>query len=68
MTVKAAATRLEVSQSTIYALVAAGKLKAHRIGLGRGCVRISDQQLADYLAAASRPDPPRFRHVSLPKP
>ena len=36
MVVKEAAARLEISQATVYGLVAAGKLHCYRIGLGRG--------------------------------
>lgn len=40
MTVNEAAKRLEVKPSMIYALCAAGKLAHHRIGVGRGVIRI----------------------------
>ncbi|MDR3620462.1 MAG: helix-turn-helix domain-containing protein [Paludisphaera borealis] len=73
MTVKAAAERLEVSASTIYALVAAGRLRCVRIGLGRkGAIRILDEHLEEYLrgsesrpAPAPPPSPPRrgFKHL-----
>ncbi|HWE36402.1 MAG TPA: helix-turn-helix domain-containing protein [Isosphaeraceae bacterium] len=49
---KEAAARLEVSPSLVYQLVAVGKLRCTRHGLGRGCIRISEQQLAEYLAGA----------------
>lgn len=52
MTVRQAAERLEVSQSTVYALVAAGLLACSRIGLGRGCIRISAEQLDEYRKQA----------------
>ena len=52
MTVKQAAVRLEVSVSTVYGLIAAGKLRCSRVGLGRGVIRISDEQLSGYLKAA----------------
>ena len=61
MKIKEAAERLEVSVATAYALVASGKLRASRIGLGRGVIRISEEQLADYLRRAeqeSLPTPP----------
>jgi excisionase family DNA binding protein len=74
MTVREAAIRLEVSVSLTYALVYAGKLRCTRHGLGRGCIRVSEEQLVDYLAGtepkpqAPRPALPRkaFRHVRLP--
>ena len=58
-----------VSPATIYGLVAAGKLPCHRIGLGRGCLRFSADQLAAYLSGGVPPPPPpavapyRPRHV-----
>jgi excisionase family DNA binding protein len=73
MTVKQAAARLEVSVATTYALVAAGKLKCVRIGLGRGAIRITEEHMADYLTQAAPaptlapPPAPRrvFRHVKI---
>jgi excisionase family DNA binding protein len=41
--------RLEVSVSTVYALIATGMLRCYRIGVGRGCIRITDEHIADYL-------------------
>ncbi|MGO9597012.1 MAG: helix-turn-helix domain-containing protein [Isosphaeraceae bacterium] len=52
MTVKQAAERLEVSQATVYALVAAGKLRCVRVGLGRGTIGIMEEHIAEYLLKA----------------
>jgi excisionase family DNA binding protein len=52
--VKEAAIRLEVSSATVYGLVAAGKLKCHRVGLGRGAIRISEEHLVEFLKGAER--------------
>jgi excisionase family DNA binding protein len=52
MTVKQAAARLEVSQATVYALVAAGKLGCYRVGLGRGAIRITEVHIAEFLTSA----------------
>lgn len=52
MTVREAAKRLEVSPALVYSLIAAGKLRYCRIGNGRGVLRISEAQLADYLTGA----------------
>jgi excisionase family DNA binding protein len=70
VTVKQAAARMEVSIATIYALVGSGKLKCHRIGVGRGCIRIAEEHVADYLRGAepitTTPiPPPRSRIVKL---
>jgi excisionase family DNA binding protein len=64
MTVREVAERLEVSPATVYALIAAGRLRCSRIGLGRGVIRISDEQLAEYLRAAEPvvAKPPATRH------
>jgi excisionase family DNA binding protein len=71
--VKEAAARLDVSPATVYGLVAAGKLRCHRVGLGRGCIRISEDHLGEFLAGAEpvakAPAPVRqFRpkHLRLP--
>ena len=52
MSVKEVAARLEVSVTTVYALVGAGKLCCYRVGLGRGCIRIAEEHLAEYLGQA----------------
>jgi excisionase family DNA binding protein len=40
LSVKQVARKLNVSPSLVYALCAAGRLAHHRIGLGRGVIRI----------------------------
>ncbi len=49
LTVKDVATRLNVSQSCIYQLVESGRICHHRIGLGRGAIRFTEDDLAGYL-------------------
>jgi excisionase family DNA binding protein len=63
MKVREAATRLEVSSGTVYALVAAGKLNCHRVGLGRGAIRIAEEHLVEYLAGSGP-----VRTISAPLP
>lgn len=73
MKVKEAARRMEVSPATVYALVASGRLRCSRIGIGRGTIRISDDQLADYLrgtepvikAATPAQAMPKLKHIRL---
>lgn len=76
MTVREVAKRLEVSTSLAYRLIESGKLPCSRHGLGRGVIRVSEEQLAEYLAGAERresappepaPVPPRQRlkHLRL---
>jgi excisionase family DNA binding protein len=45
MTVREAAKRLEVSQATVYALVASGRLRCNRIGLSKSAVVFSQNGL-----------------------
>ena len=47
LTVKETAEALSVSPSLIYRLVSAGALRCFRIG--RGALRISEEQLLEYL-------------------
>jgi excisionase family DNA binding protein len=68
MRVREAAQRLDVSEATVYALVASGRLRCHRVGLGRGAIRISEDHLAEYLKGAEpviAPAPPPARTVRL---
>ena len=73
LTVKQASERLQVSPSMVYALIENGKLGCHRIGLGRGTIRISQSDMESYLAecrqtAAVHPTVVRrrrLRHIRL---
>jgi excisionase family DNA binding protein len=64
VTVQQVAERLEVSPQLVYALVAAGKLACTRHGLGRGVIRISEEQLAEYLAGVAQKEAPPRRPPS----
>ena len=55
MKVHEAARILSVSESTIYTLVRQGLLRAHRIGAGRGVIRISDSAISEYLDSSTEP-------------
>lgn len=68
------AERLKVSLSTVYGLIDAGKIACHRIGCGRGAVRISEEDLAAYLESCRRGPKtgpvrklhrPRLNHIKL---
>jgi excisionase family DNA binding protein len=48
-TVPEVAERLKCSPALVYALCADGKLKHHRLGLGRGTIRTSEEQLRQFL-------------------
>ena len=49
MTVKEVAHRLRVSASLVYQLLDSGKLGCHRIGKGRGAIRIRPEDVDEYL-------------------
>ena len=75
MTVREVARSLEISVSLTYKLIESGKLRCSRHGMGRGVIRVSEAQMADYLAMAERgprPTPPescvcrmRLKHIQL---
>ncbi len=72
-TVREVAMRLRVSPSLVYQLVEAGKLACHRIGTGRGAIRISLLDLDAYLQECRserhtpmpKPPRPRLKHLKL---
>lgn len=59
---------LNVSVGCVYALVESGRLACHRIGLGRGAVRISDADLNHYLASSRHEKDGGVYPTSLPRP
>ena len=76
LTVREVATRLRVSASSVYLLVENGRLSHHRIGARRGAIRVSEEDLAAYLARCrqegteGRPAPPpvtrpKLKHIRL---
>ena len=75
MTVREVAQRLEISVSLAYRLLASGKIRCNRHGIGRGVIRVSEDQLIEYLASSEgghqrlppRPAPPRprLKHLRL---
>lgn len=76
LTIRDVAERLGISPSTAYALVESHRLPHHRIGVGRGVIRVSEAQLTAYLdttkqereaprPAVPKPSRPRLRHITL---
>lgn len=67
--VRAVAERLSCSPATVYALIASGKLRHYRIGTGRGAIRVSEDQIAEFLSGAEAkpvtPSSPVHRPVRL---
>jgi excisionase family DNA binding protein len=51
LTVAEAADMLKLSSGAIYALCKSGVLPHHRLGAGRGAIRIDEADLRAYLAA-----------------
>lgn len=43
------AARLKVSESFVYGIISEGRLKHHRLGKGQGGIRVSEEQLQEYL-------------------
>jgi excisionase family DNA binding protein len=56
MTVRQVAEELGISASLVYRLCAESRLRHARYGLGRGCIRISEEALEDYKQACVRDD------------
>lgn len=67
------AEKLSVSESIVYALIESGRLACHRIGVGRGTIRVSPADLDAYLVSCRvqesegpRPAPrPRLKHIKI---
>ena len=46
------AQRLGVSPTCVYQLIQVGKIACHRIGIGRGAIRIAECDLQEYLTSS----------------
>lgn len=75
MTIADIAKRLRISQACAYALVESKELAHYRIGLGRGRIRVSEEQLATYLekrrvtkVEKPRTTPAKLTHVTVMPP
>jgi excisionase family DNA binding protein len=53
LTVVEVAVRLRISRTCVYQLVDSRRLGSHRIGVGRGTIRISEEDLAAYVEIAA---------------
>jgi excisionase family DNA binding protein len=71
LTVKQAAQYLNCSESLVYGLIAAGRLRCHRIGLGKqGGMRITKDALQQFLKAreeGGKSVPPPRRSETKPQ-
>jgi excisionase family DNA binding protein len=63
LTVKQVALRLNVSLSTVYEEIRAGRLTVFRLGVKRGVIRISEDALAAYLQSRKIEEAPPTRVV-----
>lgn len=67
------AKQLNIRVQTVYSMIEAGVLPAHRFGAKRGAIRVSEQDLAEYVASCRsarernpvRKQRPRLKHISL---
>lgn len=69
MTVAEVSRRLGVGKSFTYDLIQSGRLKYYQLGEGNGGKRVSERQLAEFLASRERGGalPEGVRHL-LPEP
>jgi excisionase family DNA binding protein len=78
LNVRDVARELSVSATCVYQLIAAGKLACHRIGVGRGAIRVSEKDLAEFVESCRRDTKamptvqagrrirrPKFKHLRL---
>jgi len=49
LTVREVAKRLKVSATCVYQLIEKGSIACHRIGTGRGTIRIGESDLSAFL-------------------
>ncbi len=73
MTVSEVAKMLGISPQSVYSIIEAGKLAAHRFGAGRGTIRVSEDDLNAYIEASrikkdqppQRMARPKLKHSNL---
>ena len=69
MKIPVVAWRLSVSESFVYQIIGDGRLKHHRLGKGQGGLRVSEEQLQEYLLATEKggvlppSNDPALKHV-----
>lgn len=52
LNVAQSAQRLNVSTATIYGLINSGQLRCHRIGTRRGVIRVSEDNIREFLESS----------------
>jgi excisionase family DNA binding protein len=56
LTVRQVAAKLNVSLRCVYQLIEARAIPCHRIGIGRGTIRVQEGDVDAYLIASRSPD------------
>jgi len=54
LTVVEVADYLRVSRTCVYQLIESGKLACHRIGVGRGAIRVTQGDLDEFILGCRR--------------
>ena len=67
LTVREVAEKLRVTEQCIYSLIDKKRLPHHRIGVGRGTIRVREEDLTDYLAGCRVENDGKPRRASRPK-
>jgi excisionase family DNA binding protein len=49
LNVREVAERLRVSATCVYQLIEQGRMACHRIGIGRGAIRVSEDDLEEFI-------------------
>lgn len=73
LSIKQVAERLRASPATIYRLCDSGKLPSYRVGVGRGTIRVREEDLQKFTEGAKgqplrvEPPPPpvRLKHLKV---
>jgi excisionase family DNA binding protein len=66
-TVKQVAEQLSVSVTCVYQMISQGRIACHRIGLGRGAIRVASEDLTAFVESCRREEKPN-QIASLPAP
>lgn len=75
LTIKQAAERLQCSHALVYQLCASRRLAHLRLGIGRGTIRIREEDLLAFISGAlvqphehavPKPTPVKLQHLHLP--
>jgi len=73
LTINEVAAILKVSKSLVYGMIASGKIACHRIGNGRGAIRVRNEDLEQFIAHCRveteippvRVPRPKLKHLRL---